>query len=117
MATRVKKGAKKAKKTATKAAAEGKPKFVKRIPGKTTSAVPLDQMSKEALGIIKKLDAFELAIADGKDGMLEYLPKLIEALGGSATFEHPERGPMSIMHRGENVYFWRSKPNGAAAKS
>ena len=62
-----------------------------------------------ALKAIEKADRLEIAAADAQEAFREQLSKIPGVLGGK-SFEHPERGPMSVMERGH--WFWRSKPMG-----
>lgn len=67
----------------------------------------------EALKLITKADVYEKQIDDAKAALEEILPSIVKSLDGS-SFEHPTRGPMSIMFRGDKVY-WRPKPPGRVA--
>lgn len=67
-------------------------------------------ISKKGKALIKEADALEVQIADAQDALREKLHAITKELGG-ATFEHAERGAMTIMTRGEKT-FWRAKPAG-----
>ena len=64
----------------------------------------------KAAALIKKADALEVQILDAQEAFRAQLGAIAEALQ-SPSFEHPERGPMTIQTRGEKT-FWRSKPMG-----
>jgi hypothetical protein len=104
------KGERKAKATKTEA-----PVVVRRKRQTLSMMLPAAQLSKEAKALIQKVDDIEVAIEDKKDEFKETLGKLQNAVGGS-SFEHPTRGPMSIMCR-KGVWFWRVKPAGAQDKA
>ncbi len=75
--------------------------------------VKKDDLTKDALKKIKQADELEVQIADASDNLRLKLEEVTEALG-TCSFEHPDRGPMTIMSRGDKT-FWRVKPAGVAA--
>lgn len=76
--------------------------------------VPEALLSPKAKKIIAKADKLEVEIADRQDEFRTALEELTGELGGVKSFEHPDRGPMSIMERG--YLFWRAKPGGNSTK-
>lgn len=109
-----------AKKVAAKKTAAPKAKRVKKetpvedLPKRKRRTVSMciskDELSKEALKLIESADKLEVNIADAEDELGTTLKKIVEATGG-ASFEHPQRGAMTIMSRG-GKFFWRGKPSG-----
>lgn len=60
---------------------------------------------------VARIDAHEAKLNDAKIGMQTELQNLLNSLDGRCSFEHPERGPVTIMARKETL-FWRGKPEG-----
>ncbi len=107
-----------AKKGKTKATPEeapkkrGRPRKPEHLKAKRkvqSTLIKLKDIPPKALKAIEKADALEVAAADAMEAFREQLSKIPDVLGGR-SFEHPERGPMSIMERG--YWFWRKKPYG-----
>lgn len=75
------------------------------------SGVEPAPMTGKVKSLVLKVDQ---AIADAEDAearRVKYLLELREAIGESATVDHHKLGPMTIMSRGDKV-FWRAKPVG-----
>lgn len=107
---KVSKGTKHVSKKGTKVKLKPKAEQKKRVT--LSLMIPKADLSPKALKAISKADSFEVAIADAQDGLVEALKGILKELPPkSHTIEHPERGPMSILIRGEKV-FWRGKPVG-----
>ena len=98
----------KAKKTAKKTTKVAEKPKRKRL--FLSLCVPASELSKEAIKAIETLDKLEVQIADLTDSFQAALSDAVQKIGGS-SFEHPTRGQMSIMQRGDK-WFWRSKPAG-----
>lgn len=71
--------------------------------------IPLKDIDKKTRTLISEADTLEAAYLDNEDKFREKLIEIRKKLGGS-SFQHPDRGPMSIMERG--YVFWRKKPSG-----
>lgn len=101
----------------------GRPKGSKNKVAKETKPrvvfVPFNKMSSKAKELVSEVDNLEIQLADYKDMIAEKLQELIEELGG-CSFEHPDRGAMTIMQRGKesplSKWFWRAKPQGPGLK-
>jgi hypothetical protein len=70
------------------------------------------QLSADSKKVISKLDDLEVQIEDLREEQQTLFQKLSTTVG--STFLHPDRGPMSIMERGE-IWYWRVKPSGRPA--
>jgi hypothetical protein len=117
-ATKKKKVTKKATKKAPSAAPKKEAKATKKAPAKRKRVwlsvmVAAADLTPSAKKLISAADSLEVQIADAQDHLKDKLALLKEAIGG-ATFEHPSRGPMTIMDRGDKT-FWRTKPAGVQA--
>lgn len=97
------------KKKKKKKAVEAAPKK-KAEPKASRTRVAAD-LSSATLKLIAKADLLEERIIQSQADLQEVLGSIAES-AGACTFEHPVRGPMTIMVRGEKTY-WRGKPSGA----
>ena len=97
------------KKAKLKVIEGGKAKKAKTsaVPERTTMITEFDGRQTKLLA---SCDAAEAAIEAAKEKFGEALANFVDALG-SSSFNHPERGPMSIMSR-NGQWFWRRKPTG-----
>lgn len=104
---------KKPRKAAPRKAA--KAEVIKRAPRKRTPPVRIGaavaEMSPRLQKLVARADKAEATIAAAQVQFQEALLKLKTALGTQSSFEHPERGYLIVMKRGD-TYFWRAKPNG-----
>lgn len=96
-----------------------KKKRAKRGEGRKIASPPAT-MTKKVLAEISRCDAAEQAIADAEETLqrqLEELSKVLKTEDGepARTFEHPKKGPFSLMQRRDR-YFWRPKPTGYQGK-
>lgn len=89
---------------------KGKPEGLPHKKREWSLMIKKEEISANALKLIKKMDELEVKVADLEDEIAELFPEIVRALG-HPTFEHPERGAMTIMFRG-STWFWRSKPAG-----
>lgn len=95
-----KKSSKGGKKTVKKEA----PAKAERAPARTRMIAKAD-LTKAQLKAIEVADAAEIAVGDAEDDLMAKLENLRSVLG-QPTFEHPDRGPYTVLTRGE-VTFWR----------
>lgn len=110
-----KKAKKKAKKSAPEPVKAEKSKKSKKKEGKprrlwVSGLVREKDLTPKAKKLIAEADALEVRIADDRDALETKLNAIQKEVGGP-SFEHPERGAMTIMHRNEKT-FWRAKPAG-----
>ena len=102
-----KKKSKKNKEPKEEKKARKKEKKAKKFSKKVALYADLDATARKA---ITEVDRAEMLYNDAKDKMQVALENLRAALP-KPTFEHPERGPMSVMKRGD-VIWWRKAPDG-----
>lgn len=120
------KGAKKASKPSAKKASavkakKGKPSAKKSTKGEPkkrsrkvmSAALPWKDVPAAVRPLIEKAVKADSAMKEGTETLKRLLPKIQKGLGTS-SFVHPDLGAMSIMIRGDKI-FWRVKPTGVAA--
>jgi hypothetical protein len=66
-----------------------------------------DRLSAKALKLIKKADDLEVRIADSQDELRSVFQQLASVLP-HPSFEHPERGPMTVTQFRGGTWAWRS---------
>lgn len=86
----------------------------KAAPRKSVSGSRTAKMTPALKRLVSDVDAAERALEEAETALSEALTDLKAALDGYTTFDHPTRGPTSVMERGGKV-FWRSKPEGRPA--
>jgi hypothetical protein len=91
-------------------AAPPKEKKARAPKGEARPRVVTDPTSAQAR-LIEKLDKNFAGIKLMEEENQAFLSDLLESLGGATTFVHPKLGPMTVMTRGELMY-WRVKPVG-----
>jgi hypothetical protein len=97
-----------------------KKKRAKKGEGKVKPASPPAVMTKKVLAEIARCDAAERGVEEAEETLqrqLADLGKVLKTEDGepARTFEHPEKGPFSLMLRADK-YFWRPKPTGYQGK-
>lgn len=94
-------------------APKAKAKATKK-PRDWSTMVKAGDLSEKAKKLIDKADKLEESIAVAEVDLMTALLDIVNEVGGS-SFEHPKRGPVSVMTRNEKTY-WRKKPPGAERK-
>lgn len=81
---------------------------------RATVSVSAKDLTSEQKEAIEVAELAETDIEDAKERFSTALQNLVDVLG-SNSFEHPERGHLTVMSRGD-IRWWRAKPQGRKLK-
>lgn len=71
-----------------------------------------ETLSEDAKELVNAIESAETQIVDLQEQVAMQLRQLVDLLGGKHSFEHPDRGEITIMARKDGKIHWRPKPKG-----